>query len=56
MPTFDPTPGEMMATDSCPNCGEPTATEYAERHDSAFCSPITSPDCWDWKNATVIDG
>lgn len=45
-----------MATDSCPNCGKPTATEYAERHDSAFCSPITSPDCWDWKNATVIDG
>jgi len=35
-----------MATDNCPNCSKPTATEYSERHDSAYCSPITSPDCW----------
>jgi hypothetical protein len=35
-----------MATDNCPNCGKPTATEYLERHDNAYCSPITSPDCW----------
>jgi len=35
-----------MATDHCPNCGKPTATEYWERHDSTFCSPIKSPACW----------
>lgn len=40
-----------MATDDCPNCGKPTATEYLERHDSAYCSPITSPACWDWEAA-----
>jgi len=36
-----------MATDNCPNCGKPTATEYLERHDNAYCSPITSSECWE---------
>jgi hypothetical protein len=44
-----------MAAHDCPTCGKPTATEYAERHDGDFCSPITSPDCWDWENATITD-
>jgi hypothetical protein len=35
-----------MVTDNCPNCGKPTATEYSERHDNAYCSPITSSECW----------
>ncbi len=42
----------MPAAD-CPNCGRPTAVTYSERHDSDFCSPLTSPDCWDWANAEV---
>lgn len=44
-----------MAIDNCPHCGRPTATEYAERHDSSYCSPFTSPDCWDWKNASATE-
>ena len=37
----------------CPTCGKPTANmnDYSERHDSAYCSPFTSPSCWDWDNA-----
>jgi hypothetical protein len=42
-----------MATDNCPNCGKPTATEYLERHDSAYCSFITSPDCWEVASGPV---
>lgn len=32
----------------CPNCGKPTAnmSDYSERHDSDYCSPFTSSDCW----------
>jgi hypothetical protein len=39
-----------MASSNCPNCGRPTAAgnNYAERHDQAYCSPVTSPDCWEW--------
>jgi hypothetical protein len=44
-----------MATHNCPTCGRPTATEYAERHDGRFCSPITSPDCWDWDNSIITN-
>lgn len=38
---------------TCPNCGKPTAnmTKPFERHDSDYCSPVTSPECWDWNNA-----
>lgn len=42
-----------MATHDCPNCGRPTAVEYLERHDSAFCSAITSPDCWEMSSGPV---
>nr|WP_245727730.1 transposase [Streptomyces vietnamensis] len=38
-------PGEHP---TCPNCGKPTAnmSDYSERHDSDYCSPFTSSDCW----------
>ncbi len=42
-----------MATDNCPTCRKPIATEYLERHDSAYCSPITSPDCWEIASGPV---
>lgn len=39
-----------MSTSNCPNCGRPTADEksYQERHDQRYCSPLTSPTCWNW--------
>lgn len=38
-------PGEHP---TCPNCGKPTAnmSDYSQRHDSDYCSPFTSSDCW----------
>lgn len=46
-------PGEHP---TCPNCGKPTANmnDYAERHDSDYCSPYTSPSCWDWDAAEPV--
>jgi len=40
----------------CPNCGKSTANmnDYSERHDSEYCSPFTSPDCWDWGAAESV--
>ncbi len=34
----------------CPTCGKPTANmnDYAERHDSTYCSPFTSAGCYAW--------
>lgn len=38
---------------TCPNCGRPTAETYSQRHDDAYCSPLTSPGCWDWASAAA---
>jgi hypothetical protein len=27
---------------------------YAERHDGDYCSPFTSPGCWDWDAAEPV--
>lgn len=41
------------AHETCPNCFKPTADmrDYSQRHDPMYCSPITSPSCWDWEAA-----
>ncbi len=46
-------PGEHP---TCANCSKPTANmnDYSERHDSDYCSPFTSPDCWKWDAAEVV--
>lgn len=48
----------MSKPADCPNCGRPTAdddspTAYSDRHDPSFCSPITSPDCWEMPSGPV---
>jgi hypothetical protein len=37
-----------MPLHTCPTCGKPTADGevYGEIHNTDYCSPITSPDCW----------
>jgi hypothetical protein len=29
--------------------------DHFERHDNDFCSPLTSPGCWDWDNTTLVE-
>lgn len=42
---------------SCGTCGRSTANmnDYAERNDSSYCSPFTSPACWSWQDLDHAD-